>query len=80
MKTDKIFFRLHKTIEAKELKDITQSEMAEKIGVSHSAYRDYRSGINQPLALKALLEMLNLVDDDEIIKIVRMWKDNEENK
>lgn len=69
-----LLLKLHKTIESKEVDDISQAKMAQKIGVSNSTYKEYRRGVNQPLAMKALLEMLNLVDDEDIVKVVRMWK------
>jgi len=74
MELKKLLLTLHKTIELQEMEDISQEKMAKRINVSHSTYRDYRRGINEPMAMKALLNMLNMVSDDEIIKIVRKWK------
>jgi len=75
MKLKNIINRTHSLIEAKEMKKISQSSMAKKIGVSSRTYTEYTRGTNEPLAMKALLSMLNLLDDDEIVKVVRMWKD-----
>jgi len=69
--------KLHRTVEANENKDITRDEMAKRIGVSGRAYTEYLRGVNQPLAMKALLKLLNQLDDDDIVKIVKMGKEIE---
>ena len=76
MELKNIINRTHSLIEAKELKKISQSNMAQRIGVSPRTYTEYTRGTNEPLAMKALLSMLNLLDDDEIVKVVRMWESN----
>lgn len=63
----------HHLIEAKEKKRITQEDMARRIGVGHRTYLEYQRGTNAPLAMKALLNLLNMLDDDEIVKVVREW-------
>ena len=60
-------------IEAKEKKRITQEDMATRIGVGYRTYLEYQRGTNAPLAMKALLNLLVLLDDQEIIKVVREW-------
>lgn len=70
--------KIHKLIEAKEIKTISQPNMAKKIGVSSRTYTEYSRGTNQPLAMKALLNMLNELDDDDIVKVVRLWKNKDE--
>lgn len=49
--------------------------MAHRIGVGHRTYLEYQRGTNAPLAMKALLNLLNLLDNDEIVKVVREWKE-----
>ena len=66
--------KIHKLIEAKEIKTISQPNMAKKIGVQPRTYTEYSRGTNQPLAMKALLNMLNELDDEDIVKVVRLWK------
>ena len=66
MELNDLINRIHKLIEAK-------AEMAKRIGVQHRTYVEYSRGKNQPLAMKALLNLLNELDDDEIIKVVRGW-------
>lgn len=75
MQLKNIINRTHSLVEAKEMKKISQSSMAKKIGVSPRTYTEYTRGTNEPLAMKALLSMLNLLDDDEVVKVVRMWED-----
>jgi transcriptional regulator with XRE-family HTH domain len=68
----------HYLIEAKDKKRITQEDMAQRIGVRHRTYLEYQRGTNAPLAMKALLNLLNLLDDHEIVKVVREWEQNDE--
>lgn len=65
----------HHLIEAKEKKRITQVDMAQRIGVGHRTYLEYQRGTNAPLAMKALLNLLSLLDDDEVVKVVREWRE-----
>ncbi|WP_251819087.1 helix-turn-helix domain-containing protein [Campylobacter jejuni] len=67
--------KIHKLIEIKEAKNISQAKMAERIGVNYRTYVEYTRGTNAPLAMKVLLNMLNEIDDDDIIKVIRAWKD-----
>jgi transcriptional regulator with XRE-family HTH domain len=63
----------HHLIEAKEKRRITQEDMAQRIGVAHRTYLEYQRGTNAPLAMRALLNLLNMLDDDEMVKVVREW-------
>lgn len=65
----------HYLIEAKEKRRVTQEIMARRIGVGHRTYLEYQRGTNAPLAMKALLNLLNFLDDDEIVKVVREWQE-----
>lgn len=67
----------HHLIEAKEKKRITQDDMAKRIGVGHRTYLEYQRGTNAPLAMKALLNLLNMLDDSELVKVVREWNQDE---
>ncbi|KFN18742.1 helix-turn-helix domain-containing protein [Aeromonas bestiarum] len=68
----------HHLIEAKEKKRITQVDMAQRIGVGHRTYLEYQRGTNAPLAMKALLNLLSLLDDGEVVKVVREWREAKE--
>jgi DNA-binding XRE family transcriptional regulator len=77
MELNTLIQKIHKLIEAKEIKTISQQNMAKRIGVSPRTYTEYSRGTNQPLAMKALLNMLNELEDEDIIKIVRLWKNSD---
>jgi transcriptional regulator with XRE-family HTH domain len=70
----------HFLVAAKEKKRITQMDMADRIGVGHRTYMEWQRGTNAPLAMKALLNLLNLLDDAEIVKVVREWRIPSEKK
>lgn len=68
--------KIHKYIEIREGDDISREKMALRIGVKPRTYTEYRRGTNQPLAMKALLNALVELSDDEIIATVRSWNNN----
>lgn len=65
----------HHLVEAREKQRITQAVMAKRVGVGYRTYLEYQRGTNAPLSMKALLNLLNLLDDAEIVRIVREWQD-----
>lgn len=71
MKLRELFKTAHHLVEAKEGRDITQSVMAKRIGVSGRSYAEYLNGGSEPLAAKAVLRILNQLNDDEILKLIR---------
>lgn len=66
----------HSLVEAREKKSITQLEMADRIGVGYRTYLEYQRGTNAPLAMKALLNLLAILDDQEVIRVVREWQES----
>ena len=68
----------HSLVEAKEKKRVTQEAMSARIGVGYRTYLEYQRGTNAPLAMKALLNLLVLLDDQEIVRVVREWDGNKE--
>lgn len=68
----------HFLVEAREKKRITQEAMAQRVGVGYRTYMEYQRGTNAPLAMKALLNLLALLDDQEIVRVVREWSDIKE--
>lgn len=80
MELNKLINKIHKLIEAKEIKTISQPNMAKRIGVSSRTYIEYSRGTNKPLGMKALLNMLNELEDEEIIKVIRLWKETNNDK
>lgn len=72
METNDLFNLLHNALEAERNgKKISQKEMADRLGISMRTYQDWRLGNAKPQAAKAVLEMLGMLDDDEIIRVVR---------
>ena len=65
-------------VEAREKRRITQEEMAGRIGVGYRTYMEYQRGVNAPLAMKALLNLLTILDDQEIVRVVREWGEKKE--
>ncbi len=78
MELKELIHGAHHLIEAKDKKRITQEGMAKRIGVGHRTYLEYQRGTNAPLAMKALLNLLNMLDDNEIVKVVREWEQKKE--
>ncbi|WP_257765491.1 helix-turn-helix domain-containing protein [Burkholderia glumae] len=74
MELKELISSAHHLVEAREKKRITQTDMAQRIGVGYRTYLEYQRGTNAPLAMKALLNLLNLLDDAEIVRVVREWK------
>lgn len=68
----------HALIEAREKKRITQEDMAGRVGVGYRTYMEYQRGTNAPLAMKAMLNLLALLEDQEIVRLVREWKESTE--
>lgn len=72
MEINDLFNLLHNAVEAQHNgKKISQKTMSEKLNVSMRTYQDWRLGNAKPQAAKAVLEMLSMLDDDEIIRVVR---------
>jgi putative transcriptional regulator len=72
METNDLFNLLHNALEAQRNgKKISQKEMANTLGISMRSYQDWRLGNAKPQAAAAVLEMLGMLEDDEIIRVVR---------
>jgi len=72
METNDLFNLLHNALEAQRNgKKISQKEMANMLGISMRSYQDWRLGNAKPQAAVAILEMLGMLEDDEIIRVVR---------
>ncbi|MFP6279234.1 helix-turn-helix domain-containing protein [Helicobacter pylori] len=53
---------------------MSQQEMANRLGVSLRTYTEWLRDVNQPLAMRAILDMFSQLNDDDIVKIVRAWQ------
>jgi DNA-binding transcriptional regulator YiaG len=72
MEMSDLFNLLHNAVEAGHNgKKISQKEMAGELGISMRTYQDWRLGNAKPQAAKAVLDMLGMLEDDEIIRVVR---------
>lgn len=72
MEINDLFNLLHNAVEAQHNgKKISQKTMAEKLDISMRTYQDWRLGNAKPQAAKAVLQMLAMLEDDEIIRVVR---------
>ncbi|GAA8418482.1 hypothetical protein Hpkin71_08920 [Helicobacter pylori] len=74
MKLSQILKKIHALIESKEIQNISQQEMANRLGVSLRTYTEWLRDVNQPLAMRSILDMLSQLNDDDIVKIVRAWQ------
>ena len=76
MKLAQIIHKIHKLIEAKEIKNITKREMASRLGISERTYIEWLRETNEPIAMRAVLDMLSQLKDDDILQIVKEWGEN----
>ena len=75
MNTSDIFNLLHSSVEAQHLgKRISHKEMAQLLGISMRTYQEWRLGNNAPKAVKAVFKMLGLLNDDDVVRLVRRVK------
>ncbi len=72
MEVADLFNILHNAIEAEyNGKKISQNEMAKLLGIPMRTYQDWKLGTTKPKAAKSVIKMLGLLEDDEIIRVVR---------
>lgn len=70
-----IFNILHNAVESKNLgKKISQSQMADKLGVPMRTYQDWKLGITKPQAALAVCKMLCQLDEDEVLYTLKKLK------
>lgn len=73
-----IVHKIHKQIEDKELRNISQKEMAQRIGIAHSTYTAWLGlgEVQKPIAIPALLDLLAMLKDEDIIQVISLWQAN----
>lgn len=74
MRLADIIRKAHHLLEAHECRRISAKEMAGRIGVNFRTYIEYQRGTNEPLAMKAFLNLLSNLTDEEIVSIIRAWE------
>lgn len=76
MNLNRVIKKIHRFLELNgEGERIVHEDMAKCLGISTRAYSEYYRGNNQPLGMKVLLRMLKDLKDEQILEIVRMWKE-----
>ena len=72
MELNDLFNILHNAVEAQyNGKKISQKEMALKLDVSMRTYQDWKLGNAKPQAARVVMEMLGLLEDEDIVRVVR---------
>lgn len=72
MELSDLFNILHNAVEAQANgRKISQKEMAKRLGVSMRTYQDWRLGNAKPQAARAVMQMLGVLEDEEIVRAVR---------
>lgn len=67
-----LFNILHNAVEAqKNGRKISQRDMAKTLGVSMRTYQDWRLGNSKPQAARAVVEMLSMLEDEDIVRVIR---------
>lgn len=66
--------RIHHVIEAEERRRVSRAEMASRLEISPRTYLEYLRGTHAPLAMRAVLDMLAMLNDADLIAVVNEWK------
>ena len=78
MKTSDIINLLHNAVEAEHMgKKISQKKMAENCGISMRTYQEWRLGSSAPLGIPVVFNMLGMLKDEDIIRLVRKINDGQ---
>ncbi|MBU3613297.1 helix-turn-helix domain-containing protein [Polynucleobacter sp. Latsch14-2] len=67
---------IHHRIEAKERLRISQAAMAERLGISSRTYLEYLRGTNSPTGMRAVLDLLCMLDEQELNQVIQHWRKN----
>jgi putative transcriptional regulator len=73
MPLNEVLRGIHHMVEAGQRRRISQAEMARRLGISPRTYLEYLRGTHAPLAMRAILDMLAMLNDDDLIGTVRDW-------
>ena len=66
---------LHHRIEAQERARISQAVMAARLGVSTRTYLEYLRGTNAPIGMRAVLDLLSMLDDSSVLQVIQHWRE-----
>ena len=53
---------------------ISYASMALTLGVSERAFSEWMRGAREPAAMEALLDMLSMLADDEVARVLDVWR------
>lgn len=53
----------------------TQAEVAKAIGIKHRTYVEYLRGVNKPLGMIALLNLLSQLPERDLVDLINEWKE-----
>jgi hypothetical protein len=76
LQIEHIIHKIHKQIEELETKDISHAQMAKRLGIAPSTYNSWLGGTKKPMAIPALLDMLAMLSDEDMVRVVREWENN----
>jgi hypothetical protein len=54
---------------------ISYASMASSLGVSQRAFAEWMRGAREPAAMEALLRMLSMLPDDEVSRVLNIWRE-----
>lgn len=67
--------QVHHTLEAGKGERITRDEMAARLGISRRTYTEYLRGVNKPLGMRALLDLLCQLEEQDQVALLRRWRE-----
>jgi predicted XRE-type DNA-binding protein len=53
---------------------ISYAAMASTLGVSQRAFAEWMRGAREPAAMEALLQMLSMLPDEEVSRVLGVWR------
>jgi hypothetical protein len=53
---------------------ISYAAMATSLGVSQRAFAEWMRGAREPAAMEALLRMLSMLPDEEVARVLNVWR------
>lgn len=54
---------------------ISYAAMASTLGVSQRAFAEWMRGARKPAAMEALLQMLSMLPDEEVSRVLGVWRE-----
>lgn len=74
MQLKNLVHQAHIFVEATQGRHITRGEMALRLGISRRTYTEYIRGVNSPIGMRALLDLLSQLNEREQVELLRRWK------